>query len=116
MTTTSDNLNENLDTSNIHLNTQNEDESNTTSTQISEQNKTNKSIKPQNIVKIEDFLNLNTTLKPEKQPLINPKTQQSNVNIKKGLELIFSVIIALSSLIIFYLRNKARSKKNGHLE
>lgn len=91
MTTTSDNLNENLDTSNIHLNTQNEDESNNTSTQISEQNKTNKSIKPQNIVKIEDFLNLNTTLKPEKQPLINPKTQQPNVNIKKGLELIFSV-------------------------
>ncbi len=91
------------------MNTQNEDESNNTPSQTSDQNKTiliNKSIKPQTIVKIEDFLNINNSIKHEKQQPINLKTPQSNVNIKKGLIFILiTPILRKSNIIRFYLRN-----------
>ncbi len=88
--TVSEILSENADSSNTNLNTQNDDESNNNnnSCQLSDQNKSTliiKSAKPQTIVKVEDFLNLSNSIKQEKQQPINVKSQQLNVNIKKGL-------------------------------
>jgi hypothetical protein len=94
ITITSDNLNETSNNANTNLNTHNDDDSNNNlnnhiPSQFPDQNKTVsivKVTKPQAIVKIEDFLNLNSSIKQEKiqQQTVNVKPQQSNVNIKKG--------------------------------